>query len=800
MTRIWQDIRFTLRMLANSPGFAVVACLTLALGIGANTAIFSVVDAVMLRPFAYPEPERLVMAWETNAARDIHTFSSSVPNYHSWVEQQTSFEELGAFESRSDNRTDGEFPEHIQGKRATSALFRALGIAPAAGRFFLPEEDQPANRFVAVLGYDYWQQRFGGDPGAVGRTLTINGERYTVVGVAPPMRPPHRGDVWRPLGVAPGEVDRGDHFLRVVGRLKPDRTLAQAEADLQAIAARLQQEFPRTNKDWSVRLETMFDAVVSDDTEQAVKVLLAAVGLLLLIACANVANLLLARSTGRYREVAIRRALGAGRWRIVGQLLTESLLLAVAGGVAGILFAVWGVELLRTLPAGVPGLAETRLDGRVLLFAIAVSLLTGVVFGLAPALQTARGSVYTHLKEGARSASAPHFRQRLRQLLVAGEIALALVLLTGAGLLLRSFERLQQVRLGFSSEQVLTAKLGLFDTRYDPFSSYVSFFDRLLGDLAPIPGVAAAGMISSAPFDGTNTSMNVRLEQDARQPEEAGVQTLWRVVGGDYFPAVEIPLLRGRFFRQQDDGTVPRVTIISNNLAERLWPGEDPIGRSMLVGDGRRPYQIIGVVGDVRGLQLDREPEPTMYFHYRQFGWRTMTLALRASGDPENLAAALRAKVAGIDAAMPVFEVRTLREMVSQASAEPRMNTGLLGLFALLALLLAAVGIYGVMSYAVEQRTNEIGLRMALGAQASDVLRVIMGQGLWVAGTGVAAGLAGAMAATRVLDSLLFETSATDPVTFLVVAVLLALVAMSSCYVPARRAMKVDPIEALRHE
>ena len=800
MMSLWNDVRFTLRLLAKSPGFTFVACLTLALGIGANTAIFSVVDAVMLRPFPYPKPERLVMAWETNLPRDIQRFSSSIPNYYSWLEQQSSFEELGAFELRSDNRTDGVTPERIQGAVATSALFRALGIAPAAGRFFLPEEDQPANRFVAVLGYDYWRQRFDGDPGVIGRSLTINGETYAVVGVAPPMRPPHRADVWRPLGAAAGETDRGNHFLRIIGRLKPNHTLEQAEADLQAIAARLQQEFPKTNEGWSVRLETMFDAIVSDDTERALTVLLAAVGLLLLIACANVANLLLARSTGRFREVAIRRALGAGRGRIVGQLLTESLLLAVAGGVAGILFAVWGVELLRTLPAEVPGLAEAKLDGRVLFFAVAVSLLTGVVFGLAPALQTAGGSVYTHLKEGARSASPSLGRQRLRQVLVAGQIALALVLLTGAGLLLRSFERLQQVQLGFNSEQVLTAKVGLYNTRYDPFSNYVGFFDRLLAELAPVPGVEAAGVISSAPFDGTNTSMHVRLEQDAGQPAENGVQTLWRVVGGDYFRVVQVPLLRGRFFTAQDDESASRATIISNNLAERLWPGENPVGRSMLVGDGRRPYQIIGVVGDLRGLQLAAAPEPTMYFHYRQFGWRTMTLALRATGDPASLAAAVRAKVADIDVEQPIFEVRSMQDLVGQASAAPRMNTGLLGLFALLALLLAAVGIYGVMSYAVEQRTNEIGLRMALGAQRADVLRLIAAQSLWIVAAGVGAGLIGALAATRVLGSLLFETSATDPATFLGVVFALTVMAGLSCYVPARRAMKVDPMQALRHE
>ena len=796
----WQDVRFTLRMLAKSPGFTVVACSTLALGIGANTAIFSVVDAVMLRPFSYPEPERLAMAWETNPPRDIHTFTSSIGNYHSWVEQQTSFEELGAWEQRSDNRTDGDMPERIQGARATSALFRALGITPAAGRFFLPEEDQPANRFVAVLGHDYWRQRFDSDPGVIGRSLTINGETYTVVGVAPPMRAPLRADIWRPLGVAPGQGDRGDHFLWVVGRLKPDRTITQAEAELQTIAARLQQEFPESNQGWSVRLETMFDAVVTDSTERALTVLLAAVGLLLLIACANVANLLLARSTGRYREVAIRRALGAGRGRIVAQLLTESLLLAVTGGVAGTLLAVWGVELLHALPADVPGLAEARLDGRVLLFAIVVSLLTGVIFGLAPALQTASGSVFAHLKEAGRNASASLGRQRLRQFLVAGEIALALVLLTGAGLLLRSFERLRQVRLGFSSERVLTAKVGLYDARYEPFNSYVGFFDRLLGDVVQTPGVEAAGMISTAPFDRYYTSMEVRLEQDAAQPAANGIQTQWCVLGGDYFRAVQIPLLRGRFFRQQDDGSVPRVAIISNNLANRLWPGGDPLGRHMLVGDARRAYQVVGVVGDIRGIQIDAEPEPTMYFHYRQFRWSTMTLALRATGDPESLAAAVRAKIGEIDAEQPVFEVRAMQEIVSHASAEPRMNTGLLASFALLALVLAAVGVYGVMSYAVEQRTNEIGLRMALGAQTGDVLRVIVGQGLWLVGAGVATGLLGAIAATRVLGSLLFETSPTEPVTLLAVVFVLTLVAGLSCYIPARRAMRVDPMQALRHE
>ncbi len=748
-----QDARYAIRMLAKSPGFTLVACLTLALGIGANTAIFSVIDAVMLRPFSYPDPGRLVMAWETNPPRNIHTFTCSIENYLSWTEQQTSFEDLGAWEQRSDNRTDGEIPERIEGARATSALFRALGIAPAAGRFFLPEEDQPANRFVAVLGYAYWRRSFDSDPGAIGRSLKINGETYTIVGVAPPMRPPLRADVWRPLGVASGQSDRGDHSVDVVGRLKPGRTLAQAEADLQGIAGRLQQEFPQTNEGWSVRLETMYDAVVAQDTQRALTVLLAAVGLLLLIACVNVANLLLARASGRYREMAIRRALGAGRGRIVGQLLTESVLLAAAGGIVGVLIAVWGVELLHGLPADIPGLAEAQLDGRVLLFACAVSLLTGILFGLAPALQTARGSVYTHLKEGSRSASAPGSRQRLRQFLVAGEIALALVLLSGAGLLLRSFERLQQVSLGFNSENVLTARVGLYDTRYQSFDNYVHFFDRLLTDLRAVPGVEAAGMTSSVPFDDSYTSMNVRLGQGGDLPE-AGLQAQWRVAGGDYFRAVQIPLLRGRIFQQQDQDGAPRVTIISNDMAERLWPGADPLGRDILVGDSRRPYRVVGVVGDVRGLKLDHEPAPTMYFHYRQFGWRSIALALRTTGDPEALAAVLRAKVVAIDPEQPVSGVRTMSEAVSQAAAEPRMNTGLLGLFAALALVLAAVGVYGVMSYAVEQRTNEIGLRMALGAQTGDVLRLIVGQGLWLVVLGVGAGLLAAVAATRLLAQL----------------------------------------------
>jgi putative ABC transport system permease protein len=794
-----QDARFTVRMLAKSPGFTLVACLTLALGIGANTAIFSVIDAVMLRPFSYPDPGRLVMAWETNPPRDIHTFTCSIENYFSWAAQQTSLEALGAWEQRSDNRTDGETPERIQGFRASSALFRALGVAPAAGRFFLPEEDQPANRFVAVLGYAYWRRSFDSDPGAVGRSVKINGETYTVVGVAPPMRPPLRADVWRPFGVARGASDRGDHSLNVVGRLKPGRSLAQAEAELQGIAARLQQEFPKTNEGWSVRLETMFDAVVAQNTRRALTVLLAAVGLLLLIACANVANLLLARASGRYREVAIRRALGAGRGRIVGQLLTESVLLAALGGIAGVLIAVWGVELLHGLPADIPGLAEARLDGRVLLFACAVSLLTGVIFGIAPAFQTARGSVYTHLKEGSRSASAPGSRQRLRQFLVAGEIALALVLLSGAGLLLRSFERLQQVRLGFNSENVLTARVGLYDTRYQSFDNYVHFFDRLLADLGAVPGVEATGMTSSVPFDGSYTSMNVRLKEGGDLPE-AGIQAQWRVAGGDYFQTVHVPLLRGRFFRQQDEDGAPLVTIISSNLAERLWPGEDPVGRNLLVGDSRRPYEIVGVVGDVRGLRLDHEPAPTMYFHYRQFGWGSIAVTLRTTGDLDTLAGVVRSKVAAIDPEQPVSDIRSMREAVRQAAAEPRVNTGLLGLFAALALVLAGVGIYGVMSYSVEQRTNEIGLRMALGAQTGDVLRLIVGQGLWLVVFGVGAGLLGSIAATRVLGSLLFETSPTDPLTFAVVVVVLSVAALLSCYVPARRAMRVDPMQALRHE
>ena len=799
ISALLQDLRYGLRVLRNSPGFTIVAVLTLALGIGSSSTVFSVVDAVMLRPFAYPESDRLVVAWETNLDRDINKFSASIPNYLSWLEQQASFEELAAWERRAENRTDGERPEQVRVGVAMSALFRALKIQPARGRFFSAEEDDPRNRHVAVLGNEYWQRSFNGDPGVVGVSVTLNGEPMTIVGIAPPMQPDLRADLWRPLAPVSEQNDRGDHHVEVLGRLKPGVTIRQAEAALRTIAGRLQQEYPKTNEGWSVRLEPLFDAMVGEGARRALLVLLGSVGLLLLIGCANVANLLLARGTGRSREMAVRRALGAGRRRIAAQLLTESVMLALVGGACGVLLAVWGLDALRFLnPGNLSGLAEARIDGRVLAFSVFVSVATGVLFGLAPALHSSGDRLPANLREVGLSSRGSLGRQRLRQILVVGEVALALVLLVGAGLLLRSFERLRSVPLGFEPERVLTAKVTLYESRYPTLASYQRFFDQVLERTRNTPGVRTAGIVSTAPFGEYYTSMAVKLESQREQP---GTQTQWRVVGGDYFGAMGIPLLRGRLFDARDDATsASRKVVISRNLAERLWPGEDPLGRYMLVSDSMRPYEVIGVVGEVRDISLASGEPLTMYFHFRQFRWLTMTLALRTTGEPEAMTAALQSVVSEVDPEQPLFSVQSVGTLLAKAAAQPRMNTGLLAFFAFMALLLASVGVYGVVSYAVEQRTNEIGVRLALGAKAGDVLRLVIGQGLLWAGAGVIVGLLGAFAVTRALESLLFEISPTDPVTFGAVALLLTAVAALACYLPARRAAEVDPMTALRHE
>jgi putative ABC transport system permease protein len=799
--RLWQDLRFGLRLASRQPAFTAIVVATLALGIGATTAMFTIVDAVMLRPFSLPNPDRVVVMWDVNPERNVTRFSGSAANYVEFQAGATSFDALGAFEMRNDNRTDGPEAERIKGAVASAPFFRALGIQPAAGRFFLDSEDRAANRFVAVLGHDYWRRRFNGDPATIGGTMVINGEAHTIVGVMPPMRQPFVAEIWRPLAADPARLDRGSRDVTVIGRLGEGKSMAEAEVQLRTIASRLAAEYPTDNGGWSARLEPLYDAVVQAPTRRAMLVLMGAVAMLLLVACVNVANLMLARGTRRQREVATRLALGASRWRVARQLVVEAGLLSAMGAAAGLLVAVWSLQAAEWIyPDAIVGGAGLEMNGGALTVAALLTIGTTFMVALAPALQLTRVSKDGSLASATRGIADSARGKTLRHGLVVSEIALALVLLVGAGLLLRSVDRLRAEPLGFAPEGVVTAGIGLYGQRYESYANYVSFVDGLVTGLEERPGVAAAGISSSIPFGGGYTVMRVRI--DGGGPDlAAGVQAAWRVIGGNYLSAMGIPLKAGRLFSANDDRTRQmRVTIINEALAERLWPGQDPLGRHMLVGDARRPYEVVGVTASSRMTVLGRDAEPAMYFHYRQFPWASMSLAVRADGSPAALGRTIRATVSGLDREQPVADIRPMTDLVDEAAATPRMNASVLAIFAALALTLAAIGVYGVMSYSAAQRTGEIGVRLALGARPITMFALVWLHGLRLSALGMSLGLVVAALLARGLGVLLYGVSAFDPQTYAVVLVVMVSVTVVACYVPARRAMRVEPSRVLRHE
>lgn len=796
--RLWQDARFAFRLWRRHPAFAALAIVTLGLGIGAATVMFSLIDSTLLRPFPFRDPAGLLIVWETNLDRQIRTFTGSRLNYRSWQEDTSGFAHLAAWNTRSDVRTGGGTPERVKGSEASASLLEALGLQPVAGRWFIPEEDRPGAPRVAVLGHGYWQRQFGAQPAALGSTVIVNGEPHTIIGVAPDLPSPFDAEIWRPLAIDPQQLDRGDHDVFVVGRLAPSMTAARAEAELQASAARLAQAFPETNRGWSVRTEPIDAAFVSPETRRGLAALMAGVTLLLLIACANVANLLLVRGAGRAAELAMRAALGAARGRLARQLLTESLLLAAAGGAFGLLLAAWGIAGLRTLPASVvPGLADISLNGLVLVFLAALAGATTLAFGLLPALQFSRGARATALRTTSRTTTEGRPTRMLRQGFVIAEIALAFMLLVGAALLAQSVVRLQQVPLGFVPDGVLTADLGLYDARYRDDRVLVGFLDRLLVKLQETPGVTAAGVASSVPLGSGATSMST-MPESAADSSAGALQADWRVVSTDYFRAVGMPLLQGRSFLPEDVDRPGRVAVISRALADRLWPGESPLGRRMLVSDSRRPYEIVGVVGDARHLELGRDADPVMFFPYQRFTWATMTVTIRTPGDPAALAGALQAAVASIDPAVVAANMQPMRALVDRAASEPRLQAGLAMLFAVLACVLAIVGVYGVISYSATARTAEVAVRLALGAAPRDVRSMVFGEGFRLMALGLAAGALAAMAAAPLLARLLFGVSAFDPLTYAVAAATLAGVGAVATDLPARRAMRIDPVAALR--
>ena len=814
MGSLLQDIRYGIRMLAKNAGFTVIATLTLALGIGANTAIFSVLNAELLRPLPFRDPARLVRVWGTSSRTSLRSSSVSYPDFVDWRAQNHVFEEIGAFTNSNYTLTGVDQPAHLEGQAITAELLSLLGATPELGRAFLPGEDEP-HHHVAILSHRLWEHQFGGDPAIIGRTITLEHSGYTVVGVMPasfefPLqrRPVEIWTTFSPLaetsdGSPPVTKARGAHFMLVIGRLKPGVTLVQAQSEMNVIAGALQKQYPDSNKYFDVRLVPEQEEITGA-IRPALFVLLIAVGLVLLIACLNVANLLLARATTRAREIAIRAALGAGRMRVVSQLLTESLLLALLAGTLGVILAAWGIDMLvRLSPEDLPRVGEIHMDGRVLAFTAILSVLTGVLFGLAPALQITRANLVDTLKEGALSTTAGMHRHRLRSSLVIVEMALALVLLVSAGLLIRSLLRLQDVNPGFNAHNVMTSNVDLPDEKF-PNAKKVQFFRELMPRLKALPGVTSSAAIEPLPMSGNEFRISVEIEGRPTAKSDQVISSV-RVITEDYFRTLQIPLLQGREFKEQDSADSTQVIVVNESLARQFFPGENPIGKHIRPGistDDKpaRMREIVGVVGDVKYKDLKSEWTPESYIPYAQLPFGSMTIVARAANDPYSLARPIAESVRSVDQDVPAYEPKTVEDYLNGTVAIPRFNTFLLAMFAGLALLLTAVGLYGVISYSVAQRTHEIGIRMALGAQPKDMLRLVVGQGLQLALTGVGLGLVAALLSTRFLASLLFGVTSTDPVSFGGVIFLLLAVVMLACYIPARRATQVDPMVALRYE
>ena len=803
-----QDFRFAVRMLVRKPGFTIIAVITLALGIGANTAIFSVVNAVLLRALPYEDPERILMVWRTQPELGISEHPISPANFLDWQEQQTGFEEMAAYEpGLGFNLTGSGEPERISGARVSAGMFSVLRLTPSLGRPFLTEDDQPGAPPVVALSHSLWQRRFGGDPSIIGRTLNLDGRSSTIVAVLSRENVfLHEADLWAPFAWSTEQREnRGLHSLGVIARLKPSVTGEQAKSEMEAISSRLAEAYPESNAGSGVNILPYREYIVSD-VRPSLLIFLAATVFVLMIACANVANLVLARASERRKEMAIRTALGAGRWRVVRQLMTENLLLAGVGGMLGILLAWWGTDLLMALQqTDVPRVDQIGIDARVLGFTVLLTLLTGVICGLIPAFQAAKIDLTNTLKEGGRGTATDSGR-RLRNGLVIAEVAMALVLLVGAGLLSRSFLNLLLVKPGFNPQHLLAAAIALPETKYRDHKQQTDFYQQTLERLAAMPGVEAAGAINYIPL-GSGAWMRRFAVSD--QPLPAPGQeprAVFSIVTPDYFRAMEIPIVQGRGFTQSDSAGAPLVAMINETTARSYWPNGDVYGkriRNIGSGDQQPPWmEIIGVVKDVRMARLATEPGPQMYVPRAQitFPDPDMTLVARAAGEPANLAAAVRNAVAAVDKNQPVYDIRTMAQLMAHSVAAPRFNLLLVGVFAALALALAAVGVYGVMSYLVAARTHEVGVRMALGADAGDVLKLVIGRGMTLALVGVGIGLGAAFALTRVITSLLYSVRATDPLTFSVIPLLLASVAFLACYIPARRATKVDPMVALRNE
>ena len=821
MNTLFQDLRYGARMLFKNPGITFVVILALALGIGANTAIFSVVDAVLLRPLPYPESDRLVFLNETSKAMD--EISVSYPNFTDWRNQNQVFANIGVYNRDSYNLTGVGDAERIITGQVSADMFAALRVQPALGRLFTNDEDKPGGTPVVLLSYPLWQRRFGGQASILNQQLMLNNKSYTVIGIMPEnYQFPSRVEMWVPVGQLSGEATwlaRGNHpGLYGVARLKPGVTFAQAKAEMDTIAANLEKQYQDSNAGNGIGTHPLLEVFVGD-IRRALWVLFAAVAFVLLIACANIANLLLARAQSRQKEMAIRSAMGAGRWRIARQLLTESVLLALIGGTLGMLVAQWGIKLILYIsPDALPRSKEIGLDWRVLAFTIGLSFVTGVLFGLVPALQAGVVDVHETLKETGRGTSGKHW---LRSSLVVVEVATTLVLLVGAGLMIRSFYRLQKVNPGFSYDHLTSFTVALPRKKYAESEQREQFYNRLLENLRGLPGVEATAAASGLPLGNNGWQTGFIVADRPRPPREQTPLMEACLVTPDYFKAMNIPVKSGRVFDSHDDRSwiagkdlskldddekqmAPLNSIvIDEEFARRYWPGEEAVGKRIAMGSEKDPrfLTVLGVVGRVKMESLGTDSKRVQgYFPFAQIPSGGMTVILKAAGDPNQLVAAVRQQVKTIDPDQPIYSVRTMDDIRAESVAPERLNLTLLSIFAGIALVLAVVGIYGVMSYTVTQRTHEIGIRMAIGAQPRDVFRMVIGQGMMLALIGVACGLIGAFGLTRLMASMLFGVEPTDPMTFAAIAVLLTGVALVACYVPGRRATKVDPVVSLRYE
>ncbi|HKQ77150.1 MAG TPA: ABC transporter permease [Blastocatellia bacterium] len=803
MWTFWQDLRYGARRLLKNPGFTFVAALTLALGIGANSAIFSVVNAVLWQRLPFKDPERLVIVWETIPKTGLTENTPAPFNYYAWREQSRVFENLAAWQIHLENLTGAGEPEQMPGHGVSASFFPLLGVEPALGRSFLPEEDRSGDHRVVMLSHSLWLRRFGGDPKIIGRKISLSNISHEVVGVMPPSfeepltAPGYTAQFWVPLAHTPEDARSKSRSLFVIGRLKPGVSASQAQAEMAALVAGMQEQ-DREQGNWFGVNVRPIDEERGRRIRSALLILLAAAGFVLLIACVNVANLILAQAAARWKETAIRAALGARRRRLMRQFLTESLLLAGAGGAAGLLLAVWGVRLLVSMaPVDIAHLKTTAVDWRALGFTLGVSLVTGLACGLAPAIQAFPANLNEALKEGGRDASGA--RSGLRGALVVAEVALTLVLLVGAGLMLRSFLRLNQVDMGFEPRNLLTLRVILPDAKYPDIEKKRAFFDQILQRLEALPGVESVGAISGLPVSFQGGGATFQIEGRA-EPNNVTPMTTYRIVSHDYFRAMKIPLVAGRVFNAQDRVSAEPVAVISESLALASWPNENPLGKRVRWGAANGPpLTIAGVVKDVKLHQL-RQVRPQLYMPYAQAPFAPYEIALRTTTDPLSLASAARYEVWAVDKDIPIANVRLMEQILAGAISRERFNALLLAVFAGLALALALIGIYGVMSYTVTQCAREIGIRMALGAQARDVMKLVVGQGFALTVTGVVIGLIGAWGLTRLMEKLLYGVTATDPLTFVCVSLLLVSIALLACYLPARRATKVDPMIALRRE